>query len=236
MNVDINIKKNTIEETISVIDYITTERSKSAILKHYEMWYPTFVNFIEEGESIEIEDFSEKVEGIKYHDKTIKEINNGYNYTYKYTYDIDEYYDSYALASVFPEVTIHEESDKLVIRTSKENFLCSYDYFDNAKVTITIDPEIYKLNYTNTNKVSGNTYTWNLDRNNCSDEEIVLTLNKIKEISEPLKPNEQNQNKKESILSKYGLYIFCGILIIIILIGYKWFNKFKNKNNINEDD
>ena len=136
------------------------------------------------------------------------------------------------LASVFPDVTIHEESDKIVIRTSKENFLCNYNYFDSAKVNITIDPKIYKLNYTNSTIKNNNTYTWNLDRNNCSNGEIVLTLNKITEENNiPIDPTEKNKNNNNNILSKYAVFIFCGILIIIVFLGYKWFDKLKNKNN-----
>ncbi|MBQ2873514.1 MAG: hypothetical protein IJE89_05905 [Bacilli bacterium] len=234
---NINITKNNIEEVINVTDYITSNRTKSDILNHYNMWYPTFVNFIEEGESIEIEDFTEKVDGIKYHDKTIKEFSNGYNYTYKYTYSKDEYYDSYVLASIFPETTVHEEIDKLVIRTSKENFLCSYEYFDSAKINITIDPEIYELNYTNTSSINNNTYTWILNRNNCSDGEIILTLNKIIDNdNDILNPNKKNENNEESIISKYALHIFCGILILIILVVYILFKKIKNKNTNSIDD
>ena len=81
---NINITKDNIEETIYVTDYISSDRTKREILNHYNMWYPTYVNFITNGESIEIEDFSEKIDGIEYHDKSIIELNNGYKYTYKY--------------------------------------------------------------------------------------------------------------------------------------------------------
>jgi hypothetical protein len=228
---NINITENDIEETINVKDQITTNRTKNDILKHYEMWYPTFVNFIEEGESIEIQNFNKKIDGIKYHDKTIEETNDGYNYTYKYTYPIDEYYDSYVLASVFPEFTIYKDFDNLVIRTSKENFLCNYEYYESAKINITIDPNIYKLNYTNTSNIKDNTYTWILNKDNCSDGEIILTINKKMDFNyEPSKPKEDSKNDKESFGTKFGLYIFCGVLIIIILIGYILFNKLKRKN------
>lgn len=236
---NINITKNNIEETINVVDNITETRTKTDILNNYQKWYPTFVNFISKGESIEVENFDKKVDGVKYHDKTISENNNGYNYTYKYTYPIEEYYDSYILASVFPETQIYKGYDKLVIRTSKENFLCSYDYFDSAKVNITIDPEVYELNHTNTNNKNNNTYTWIIDKENCSNDEIILTLN-IKNENlinfEGFKNNDNNNQIEESFFTKYGMYVFCGVLIILILIGYGCFKKLKNKNNINEDD
>ena len=53
---NINITESSIEETISVNYYITSTRTESDILKHYNTWYPVFVNFIDEGETIEIEE------------------------------------------------------------------------------------------------------------------------------------------------------------------------------------
>jgi hypothetical protein len=47
------------KEVINVDDYVTLKRSEQDILNHYNTWYPTYVNFIEDGESIEIENFDE---------------------------------------------------------------------------------------------------------------------------------------------------------------------------------
>lgn len=234
---NINITKDNVEEIINVNDYITSTRTRNDILKQYNMWYPTFVNYIPEGETIEIEDFSEKVSGIEYHEKNISETNDGYKYTYKYIYQIDEYYDSYALASTFIETTIHQGYSNLVIKTGKENLLCQYDNFDSVKINITIDPAVYKLNYTNTSNISNNTYTWLLDRNNCKDSEIILTLDTInKNDNSGNNPSDNNQNNKNNNNSDYIMYIFVGALAIIIFLIYKWFNKLKEKNNKIDDD
>lgn len=241
---NIHITKNDIEETINVTDYITPNRTQEDILNHYNMWYPTFVNFIKKGETIEIEDFSEKVDNIEYHDKTIQRIEDGYKYKYKYKYDIDEYYDSYVLASVFSDINVHKEYDKLVIRTSKENFLCSHDYFDVARVNITFDTEIYEINHTNTTNIRNNKYTWILNRDNCNDSEIVLTLNRIKkegstnkgEDPNELTDNNEQKNNQKNSASDYTLYIFYAILLILILIGYLLFNKIKKKYNQDNED
>lgn len=227
---NINITKDNIEETIYVTDYISSNRTRKAILNHYNMWYPTYVNFITSGESIEIEDFSEKVDGIEYHNKSIIELNNGYKYTYKYTYPINKYYDSYILASSFAETTVYKRTNSLVLKTSDESFLCNYDYFDNAKINITIDPKIYKLNYTNASSRKNNTYSWNINKKDCNNSEIVLTLDIIDTIDNNNKPNN-NENNKKNFFDEYGLYIFLIVLVLIIFLGYKWFMKFKDKNN-----
>ena len=147
-----------------------------------------------------------------------------------------DYYDSYVLASSFIETTIYNGYNNLVIKTGKENLLCQYDYFDSVKVNITIDPKIYKQNYTNTTNIKNNTYTWNLDKTNCNDSQIILTLDKIDKsditIDKPLEGND-----KKSKTSDYTLYIFLGIILILMLIGYIMFKKMKEKNeNIDLDD
>lgn len=230
---NINITKNKIEEVIKVNDYISETRTNQDIMEHYNTWYPTFVNYIPEGqETIELEDYNKKIEGIEYHAKTINEINNGYQYTYEYIYPIDKYYDSYVLASSFIETTVHKGYNNLVIKTSKENLLCQYDYFDSVKVNITIDSEVYKLNYTNTSNIKNNTYTWTLDRSNCKDSQIILTLDKI------IEKNEQNDNKEpKNKNSEYTMYIFFGIMLIFVIIGYIIFKKMKQKSeNFDMDD
>ena len=146
---NITINKDTIEEVINVTDNITENRTQSDILSHYNMWYPTFVNYIPTGmETIEIEDYNIKADYIEYHEKFINETSNGYNYTYKYNYNINNYYDASSLYNSYIESTVLNQDNVLVLRTKEENLLCEYDYFESLKVNITIDPEIYKINYT----------------------------------------------------------------------------------------
>ena len=227
---NLKINENSIEEVINVTDYITENRRESDILKHYNMWYPTFVNFIKQGETIEIESFDKKVDTIEYHEKNIKKITNGYNYIYKYTYDIDDYHDAYSLANTYIETTALNGPNALVLRTKKENLLCQYSYFKTLKVSITIDPQIYKLNYTNTSYIKNNTYTWYLDKNNCNNGEIILTLDKINKKVEELPLIEDEKTDKKKPKKEYTIYIFCGILIILILVGYNIFKKMKTKS------
>lgn len=234
MKYSINITKNTIEEKININDYITSTRTQKDILEQYNNWYPTYVNYITEGETIEIEDYSYKQEGIEYHNKNINMLSNGYNYKYSYIYPINKYYNAYSLALTFVDSTFQNNYDSLILRTSKENLLCNYDYFDSVEVNITIDPKVYKLNYTNTKNIKDNTYIWNLNRNNCKDSQIILTLNKITEYTDNnTSENKDNGNNKLNInkTNDYTMYIFCGILLVIVVIGYFILKKLKLKTN-----
>lgn len=222
---NITVNSDTIKEEIIVTDKVTTKRNKETILSHYNKWYPTYVNYLKGSESIPLPNFNKKYDGIEYHNKNIIEINNGYKYTYLYEHKIDNYYDSYALANTFKDTTIQQNGDSLVLKTSKESFFCKYDYFDSLKVNITIDPTAYELNYTNTKNINNNTYTWVISKNNCNNSQIILTLNEIKS-SDDIVEVQKKVNKKEN---EYIIYIFWGIVLIIVTIVYFIVKKYKQK-------
>ena len=231
INYNIEITKDTVKETIKVTDTVMSNRSKSEILSEYERWIPAYID-----NDITIEyDSSIKSDIFEYHEKTIKELDSGYYYTYTYTYPIDKYNKASSTRQAYNKRKFFVDNDYITINTDKENLLCSYSYFNEIKITISIDSEVYKVNHTNADKVSGNNYIWELDRSNCDDSEIILTLDNINPID-----NQNDDNKKDNeknIFSDYVMYIFFGSLALIIFLIYKWFNKLKEKNeNFNEDD
>lgn len=223
---NLTVSSDTIKEEIIVNDTITSKRTKETILKEYNKWYPTYVNYIKSGESIPLPNFDKKYNGIEYYDKSINEINNGYKYKYLYIHDINDYHDAYVLASTLKDITVQQNFDSLVLRTSKEKFLCKYDYFDSLKVNVTIDPNVYEINYNNATSVRNNTYTWVINRNNCNDNQLILTLNKI--INDDIY-EDKDQDINTVKYNDYAIYIFCGILLVLVLIGYFIFKKVKAK-------
>ena len=224
---NITINKDTIKEEIIVDDIITTTRSKEKILEHYNKWYPTYVNYMKTEEKIPLKNFNKKYQGIEYYNKSIKEINNGYQYKYFYTHNIDDYYDGYALANTFEDVTIQETEKTLVLKTSAESFFCNYDYFDSIKVNVTFNPKNYQINYTNAINVENNTYTWTINKSNCNTSQMILTLNKI----------INTDSSEDNIKQDYSMYMFYGILLGIVIIGYFIIKKQKSKlNDFDIDD
>lgn len=216
---NIIVNNDNIKEEIIVNDTISQYRSKTSILEHYNKWYPTYVNYMQNEETIPLPNFNKKYDGIKYHEKSIKEINNGYQYKYLYKHNLFEYSDSYALANTFKEITVQETPDVLVLKTSRESYFCNYNYFDSIKINITFNPKEYKINYTNSTNIKDNTYTWTINNSNCKNSEIVLTLNKITD----------NKTEEEKAKNDYTMYIFCSILLVIITLGYIYIKRKKSK-------
>ena len=104
-----------------------------------------------------------------------------------------------------------------------------YEYFEEVKINITVDSNVYKLKYTNAENKKNNTYTWILNKNNCNNSEIILTLDVLNYNEEISDSNDKSKNNNK--IDDYILYIFLGVLVLIILVIYKWFMKFKEKNN-----
>lgn len=218
INYNIDITADTIKENIEITDLASPERTKQDIYNEYDLWYPTYINAF--GDQLLEYDNTNKIDGVEYHNKTIKEINNGYYYTYKYNYPIEKYGNASTIREVYAKKQFYIDNSSITINTDSINLLCNYSYFDELNVNITIDSEIYKVNYSNADSINNNKYSWKLNRTNCEDSKIILTLDKIIDKSTTKSVDEPD----------YIVYILYGILILIILIVYFIFKKLKEKN------
>lgn len=235
INYNLEITENTISEYIEINDTVTNERTKQDIYNEYSRWYPAYID-VSGGTPMEY-DSSIKAEGVEYHTKNIKELDNGYNYTYKYIYPIKKYNDASMIRQAYQKTKAYVGNGYITLKTDKTNLLCNYSYFESLKVNITIDPNVYTIDNTNAHSNSENTYTWNFDRSNCEDSEIILVINNIKNNDSSDISDDQNiTNNSENNFSNYAMYIFLGVLILIIFLGYKWFMKMKEKNNHIDDN
>lgn len=236
INYHIDITKDYVIETIKVNDTIKSNRTKNDIINQYHSWIPAYID----SNNIEEYDISEKTEEFEYHQKNIEETSNGYYYTYKYNYPIEKYSDATSIREAYSKRKFYIDNDYIIINTDKQNLLCNYSYFDELKITISVDTNTYSVNYTNANQNIGDNYIWNINKNNCDNSEIVLKLDINEEKNQQNNSNNNNESNnnnsniiknKNNKISSYIIYIFVAIICIIIYYGYKWFQDFKERNN-----
>lgn len=237
INYNIEITANTVKETIKVNDTITSNRSKNDILNEYQSWFPAYID--DENNATDY-DSSKKIDAFEYHEKAIKELNNGYYYTYEFNYPINKYSNATSTREAYSKRKFYIGKDYIIINTDKENLLCNYSYFEDLTITISVDKDTYKVNYSNAHITKGNQYIWNIDRNNCDNSEIVLKLDIIdkdidkennQQSSNNNNPNDNTTNKDKFNINNYIIYIFLAILALIVYMGYNWFRELKEKNN-----
>ncbi|MDD6094082.1 MAG: hypothetical protein PUB90_05820 [bacterium] len=218
------IEDNKIKETTTFHQDSSDTDTKSYMYSQYLEEYPIYID-----EEYLYYDPNKKVEGNTYYDKSITDDSNGYNATYKAEFKIKEYNRS----RLFNDVFVNHSSgyDK------KEG--CYYIIADDIKtfrqdntvtnINVSINLVGYKVIESNQDSVNNNTYTWYFDKDN--QKSIILKYkndNGDPEINQT--DNKNVSNKKES---KYTMYIFYGIIVLVILIGYLIFRKMKKSNDIN---
>ena len=232
---NLEINEFEIVENITVSDTAMLGRTNNDILETYDTWMPVYDNIDNPDLIQDSDDDGGKIEGIEYHEKNITKIENGYKHTYKYTYPIDKFNHANSLKLAFGKPSFYNGGSYINLRTDSDNVLCNYDYFESLQVNIKIDTNTYKVEKNNANRVKGNTYTWSFNRDNCHDSVISMTLSKINNTvittTTSKSSNNGNSGKTTNGLNNYVLYIFLVVMVLIIFVGYRWFNKMKERDN-----
>ena len=149
---------------------------------------------------------------------------------FNYDFNRSEYNNSTAVYNCYNKLTVSNQSGSTIISTSRE-VLCfdKYPNLTDLTINITVDRPV-KSN--NADSVSGNTYTWNINRNNASNKPINLVL-ESSENNDYVTPTPSSSNSSINTEEKkdYSTYILSAILLLLFLIGYAIYNKMKNKED-----
>ena len=155
--------------------------------------------------------------------------------TFSHNFDSDSITKSSAVSNCYDMLTVKEYKTALIISTSTK--LNCFDYYPELnRITVVIGVDKDVLSH-NADYVNGGKYIWYLDKSNVDRKPINMTIdNKPKEAEET--PNNKTQNKQKDKDIKdapdYTMYIFSGILLIVMLSAYYLYNKMKNKNEMDD--
>jgi len=148
--------------------------------------------------------------------------------TFNYDFSRSNISKSTAAYNCYNKLTVSNYNNTTIISTSpKADCFDKHPPLTSVKVNIKVDREVISNNADN---VSGNTYTWNITKENASNKSINLVLSNDSQEEDKSSSSSGNTNNKTK-KNDYTLYIFLIILVIIIYLGYKWIMKFIDKNN-----
>ncbi len=160
--------------------------------------------------------------------ETYKNKYSGNKLTLTYDFSSDNYYKSSAVSNCYNTLSVSNYNDSTIISTSSNEFCFSrYPTLNNIRVNITIDGVIISHN---ADSVSGNTYTWNLTRDDTSDKSINIIF-KEKQTGNDIIENNDNKNQDEKEKKDYTMYIFAAVILTLLLIGYTIYLKIKKEEN-----
>ena len=174
-------------------------------------------------------------------DSTLENNSNIYKYTLQgntltFTSDFttNGYQNSTAVSNCYKTFTVQNYPDSTII-SSSQNTICfdKYPTLDSVSINITVDRGVKTHN---ADSVNGKTYTWHLTNSN-HDKGINLILindnpdNATK--SDDKKDIKPNNNERRNNNITY--YAFCGIILVIMVIGYFIFKNMVKKNSEMDD-
>lgn len=136
----------------------------------------------------------------RFYESSIDVHENSYDLVYDYSHDFNSFKQGFFVNNCYTDISIDEEADEINI-SSGQDFKCLNPdnglVADNAKINIKTKLEVLD---NNADSVNGDTYTWNIDRNNYETKTINLKL-------------------KRTNIKKYDFSFIIYIVIPIIVIA-----------------
>ncbi len=166
-------------------------------------------------------EYPEKLEGVAYYNEEKMIENNYFQKKLSYMYESEKYYDSNVIKNCYEKFyfTKNSKENTLTLSTSPI-FLCMENYpnLNNVNIKITVNKKVTSHNASN---VNGNTYNWNITRENYETSGIILTFedNINKKNEEESKPQVQEKNLNGIIIALISIGVF--IIFIIGIFIYK---------------
>ena len=167
-----------------------------------------------------------------------KSLDSIYDYSFNkntlklsHTFNRGEFTNSTMASACYKSLTTTNYQGSAIISTNNvASCFETYPNLNNVVINITVNEQVRDHN---ADSVNGNTYTWKIDKNNYKNKGINLIYkNTDKEDNSNQGNNGDSGKEKET---DYGMFIFAGILLIIVLIIYGIFNFIKNKNDEMDD-
>lgn len=145
-------------------------------------------------------------------------------------FDVSSYLNSTAVHNCYNQFSILNDNDKTIISTSiKNQCFDKYLNLDNIIINITCDKSVIS---SNADSVNNNTYTWNITKDNNKAINLILKneTSNNKSTNSSQKPNN-DYDRQTNKTSDYTYYIVLGVILIILLLGYLIFSKYKKRSD-----
>ena len=219
--VNIDLKENVLTENITIVD---KDGTKSEISSRYRKYVSAYYN-----DMIADENPDERLEGFTYYNRSVKELDDGYAFTYYKTFGLDEYNKATSFKNAFRSGAVEYSNEEGVIDLyTDSNGLLIFDIYPNlnsVKVNITTKLEVLD---NNADEVKGNTYSWIIYRSNKERNIFLETKNekydKIHNIKKKDKKEqeqeEENKNKKSNRLGIIIAFLaLIGFLVLVFVLN-----------------
>ena len=157
----------------------------------------------------------QKVEGVKYYNKTRLLTNKENGIKYDFKFDTSNYNLSKIANYCYDDFNVKISGNEYSISTSDQfNCFDYYNFLDDVEVNIILGYD-YDVLSNNADKVEKNVYTWIINKNNANNKPVEITVKKV--YRSPITPT----------MALIGL----GITLVVLCLGFLIFRKLSMRNN-----
>jgi hypothetical protein len=178
--VNIKISGTRLHENISVNYYKDGVLSDDQIKKLYRDNMPIYAS------EIMVDTEPDVAKGnVKYYQKSVKDITNGFNFNYSYSWNYTDYRNSKSLANGFRSYTVTKDTHEgtMMISTDGTGVIYFNDYPGLTNLTVNIKSD-FEVIQSNADSVENNVYTWKFTKNN-NKKGIYMLINYKHEAQTP---------------------------------------------------
>jgi len=224
-------ENNNYKEDFNISAEVNSTSTKEDLYNSYLEEYPIYSDDYQE--FMYNEPYT-KNKDYAYYTKSYQELENGYIFNYKASFNNEDYKKARSLKMMFNTVGVGYIKDKDNYYISLSNN--KLDYLGIDKLTVKVNFKNVQVLDNNATSVNGSTYTWVLNKGDTTSinvnyklKENNVTINPG-EINNPNTPdNDKDKNEeKENTIFDYilvGSVILLFIIVIIGIIKYKSVNK-----------
>lgn len=213
--VNIEIDNTIIKEDVSIAAFANEYLTKDQLSSAFRTYIPAFAKDI-------IVDTmpDEKVRGVSYYDRTLKDLGTGYRFDYKYNFNFNNYESSRTVKEGFKSANVIVDNKEETILLSTSNgelmFFNQYPELSEVKVNITTS---YDVKENNADYVNDNVYTWIFNKNEKKNIYLLLDSKpkEEEEIPSTEKDPENTQVQEEEEDSAFVKFLNEHPFLVVVL-------------------
>lgn len=216
---NISIDKNSIVETVNIIEQDTNKYNK------YKNWngFPVPLYYDQDLKVPLWMQNREKESGVSYYDVKNDDNNKTLNITGKFT--VNNHNRSSLVRNCFKLYNVINENSKTIFSTS-QGLTCAFKNFDIRISTP------YTVVTNNADKVDSenNVFIWNINSSNAKNASVYLEVDFSKKYKEDENTNYEDTSQKEEKSNNFIYIIVIIVTTIIILFGLYFYTNIKKRN------
>lgn len=222
-------ENNNYKENFTITAEVNSVYGMDELYNSYLEEYPIYSD---EYEEFKYYDPYNKDKNYTYYNKSYQKLEYGYTFNYKANFNNETYNKARTINYIFNNSKIGyiKDKDYYYISATKPEILENTE-IESLVVNVKFN-NVQVLEH-NANNVSGNTYTWKLNKDSDINIKYRLKNSSVKPSdpdSNPSNPNPDAEEKEENSIFDYILVIAVVLLFIIAVIGlikYKSINEYK---------